>query len=362
MAVSPSTAVASAILADLTFTFTKPNGNGGRFDVAGAQLSLLIPAGWTQPQTSNSAANGFVALANNTCSASINSITGTGPWTILVNQACDANGQSFQIVYGSGVASSVIAPAAAATYTFTTKTKSTVALVNISSQPTVTVTADNTAPTVTFTNPIGATSQSSTSVNVTWTESDAGSGVNAASRSVQRQSGAPVGNACTTTTFANDGAATTAASPRLDSGLSNNTCYRWRVTLADNAGNSATTNSGTVLVDASAPTITFTNPVGATTQSSTSVNVTWTESDTGSGLNTSTRSIQRQSGAPVSGSCSATTFTNSGAATTAASPRNDTGLSTNICYRWLASISDNAGNSTASSPPAPSSSTTPPRP
>ena len=136
-------------------------------------------------------------------------------------------------------------------------------------------------------------------MNVTWSESDSGSGINAATRSVQRQSGAPVANACTSATFTNDGAATTAASPRNDTLLTGNTCYRWRVTLVDNAGNSATTTSGTVLIDTTAPTINFTAPTGATSQTSTTVNVAWSESDSGSGMNAATRSIQRQKATPV---------------------------------------------------------------
>ena len=210
---------------------------------------------------------------------------------------------------------------------------------------TLVVAADNTAPVVTFSIPsTGNTTQSSTSINVTWTESDTGSGVNAATRSAQRQKATPVSNTCPASGWGNDGSATSAASPRLDSGLLNNTCYRWQVTLADNAGNSATTTSGAVLIDTSAPVISFTAPTGATAQGSTSVNVTWTESDTGSGVNAATRSIQRQKATPVSNACSAVSWSNDGSATTTASPRNDTGLTTNTCYRWLANISDNAGN------------------
>src|SRR5207249_9289382 len=90
------------------------------------------------------------------------------------------------------------------------------------------LTPDTTPPTVTVTAPTGASAQSSTSVTLSWTESDTQSGVNAASRSVQRQSGAPVSNACTSTVWGNDGAATTTASPRTDNGLSTNTSYRWQ--------------------------------------------------------------------------------------------------------------------------------------
>ena len=139
-------------------------------------------------------------------------------------------------------------------------------------------------------------------------------------------------------------------------GLSDGVSYHWQARTIDNnsAVSSVSTpwtsfggnaeNAADFIVDATAPTISFTNPTGATSQSSTSVGVTWTETDTGSGINAATRSIQRQSGAPVSNSCASATFTNNGAATSAASPRNDSGLSNNTCYRWLANISDNAGN------------------
>ena len=211
---------------------------------------------------------------------------------------------------------------------------------NVGTATSGTVLVDTTAPTVAFTAPSGAVVQSSTTYNVTWTESDAGSGV--ASRSIQRQSGAPVANACTGTTWANDGAATTTASPRNDTGLVTNTCYRWQASVTDNVGNVGTATSGTVLVDTTAPTVAFTAPSGAVVQSSTTYNVTWTESDAGSGV--ASRSIQRQSGAPVANACTGTTWANDGAATTTASPRNDTGLVTNTCYRWQASVTDNVGN------------------
>ena len=204
---------------------------------------------------------------------------------------------------------------------------------------------DRGAPTINFTAPTGATSQTSTTVNVAWSESDSGSGINAATRQ-SRARRRPRSHACSAVSWSNDGAATTAASPRNDTGLLTNTCYQWLANISDNAGNPAPqATSGTVLVDTTAPVVTFTSPTGATAQSSTSVNVTWSESDSGSGINAATRSVQRQSGAPVANACTSATFTNDGAATTAASPRNDTLLTGNTCYRWRVTLVDNAGNS-----------------
>ena len=127
-------------------------------------------------------------------------------------------------------------------------------------------TVDKVSPIVTITNPLGNTTQTSTSVNVTWTESDTGTGIDAGTRSVQRQKATPVAGACTAVAFLNDEIATTSASPRNDTSLPTNTCYRWQVSLADNAANSTTATSGTVLVDNTAPTVTFTNPTIDTTQ------------------------------------------------------------------------------------------------
>src|SRR5205085_8441926 len=108
------------------------------------------------------------------------------------------------------------------------------------------------------------------------TASDASARPTTATRSLPLHDALPISNACTTASFANDGAPTTAASSRVDSGLTTNTCYRWVVSINDNAGNTGSATSGTVLVYDTPPTVPITQPTGNTTQNTTSVTVSWT--------------------------------------------------------------------------------------
>ena len=319
---------------------------------------------------------------------------------------------------------------------------------------TVTLTADSTAPATSVFTPSANAYQAGTSVTPTWTETETGSGV--ASRSLQRQSGAPVASACTSTSWANDGAAVNVASGVAQTGLTNGSCYRWTLTVTDRVNNtsgtstsswvlidttapsqpnvtgsgtnvyqsaannpiyfkggtagtinlssdsadaqsginkhnysvlsvpanwtytpgdvagdpaaknatwtatSATTNvtltpyngaltagptrTVTLTADAIAPTMSYSIPAaGLTLQSATSVNVTWAETETGSGV--ATRSLQRQNGSVVTpGTCAGVSYANDGAADTGASPRNNTGLLNGQCYRWQLVVTDNVGN------------------
>ena len=122
---------------------------------------------------------------------------------------------------------------------------------------------DNVAPVADFSNGSPATGatllQTSTTFTVAWSEADAavaglaGSGV--ASRTVQRQRGHIVsGGNCDGVNWANDGASSADASPRVVSDLVDGYCYRWLLILTDHLGNtSGTFTSGSVLVDSTAP-------------------------------------------------------------------------------------------------------------
>ena len=209
---------------------------------------------------------------------------------------------------------------------------------------------DTTAPTVTITVPAGNTTQASTSVSVTWTESDSGSGLNTATRSVQRQIATPVSNACTSVTWGNDGSATTSASPRNDTGLLSNNCYRWTVSISDNAGNNTTVTSGTVLVDTTAPTVTITVPAnnGAYNTAGWAGSLSGTAADSGSGLANVKVSIKRNSDGYywngtsfVSGSENYLTATGTTGWTYALA---SSALTTNVSYTVDAKATDNATN------------------
>ncbi|MGH7175592.1 MAG: MBG domain-containing protein, partial [Minisyncoccia bacterium] len=203
---------------------------------------------------------------------------------------------------------------------------------NSSASNMLTFLIDTTPPTVVInSNPTNPSNSSSASFSFTATDPTTGlaNGVSTGINSIQCQLDGSGYSVCT--------------SSKVYSGLSDGS-HTFNVLAVDGAGNTGLPATYTWTIDTTAPVLTFTAPVGDTTQSSTSVNVTWTESDTGSGLNAVTRSIQRLAGVPIAGSCSGTSFLNDGTATSAASPRLDTGLSNNTCYEWTGSISDNAGN------------------
>ncbi|MEX2546309.1 MAG: hypothetical protein WD830_00810, partial [Chloroflexota bacterium] len=114
------------------------------------------------------------------------------------------------------------------------------------------------APSATFSIPAsGTTVQSSTGVDVTWTENDGGAGI--ASRSLQRQVASIVTpGSCAGVTWANDGAADTNVSPRTNAGLTTDYYDNFGRTVAANSWGSADvggsytlagTTSGTYSVD-----------------------------------------------------------------------------------------------------------------
>ena len=137
---SPTAATAGATGLNLAFTFTSANDGTGGYDL-GAQLTLVIPAGWTAPQSTSSGASGYVSVSSGgpgTChvQTGLASITGTGPWTIAIDLRCNPNRQ-FVINYGN-----VTAPTSAAAYTFTTQTaNANGTLTSLASSPVVTVNA-----------------------------------------------------------------------------------------------------------------------------------------------------------------------------------------------------------------------------
>jgi hypothetical protein len=119
MTVSPTSVNAGSTGNQFTFTFTAQSGKDFS---TGSQVTLTVPAGWTQPTTTSSNAGYTTATATgsgNTCSPSIPSISGTGPWTITVTQTC-GGGDAFTLNYGTGTnGTHITAPTTAQTTTFT---------------------------------------------------------------------------------------------------------------------------------------------------------------------------------------------------------------------------------------------------
>ena len=98
-------------------------------------------------------------------------------------------------------------------------------------------------------------------------------------------------------------------------------------------------------LDAIAPTLAITAPTVFASQSTTSYNVIFTATDSGSGVNLSTLSLQRQRAAVViAGSCPTSGYLADGSVTPASSPVTSSGLQDGFCYQWVLTGSDNAGN------------------
>jgi RHS repeat-associated protein len=219
---------------------------------------------------------------------------------------------------------------------------------NVGSETSGNVLDDTAAPTVDFSTPNeGATvAINTTSYTVAWSED--GTGTTISSRSLQRQKSLITSaGSCPTTSWSNDGSAVTSASSVNATGLTNGYAYRWVQTLADAATNSGSGTSGCVLVDTTVPLANFTTPdEGASaSQSATGYSVAWTE--TGGGSSITVRSLQRQKGTVVSGACTSVSWSNEGSAVTTASAVSVTGLSHGYCYRWVQTLTNQAGSSGA---------------
>jgi hypothetical protein len=191
--------------------------------------------------------------------------------------------------------------------------------------------------------------QSATSYVVMWLES----GGAITTRALQRQHGAIVtsGN-CAGVAWEDDGSAVASASPVDSTSLEDGFCYRWVETVTDDLGQSSTQTSGSVLIDLTVPSTTFTSPATSVRQNTTQATIAWTEADGGAGI--SGRIFQRERMlAPGDGGCQGFTWDDdSSASTTVISPVTQLGLVDGYCYRWVVTVIDQLGNTTyATSPP-----------
>jgi hypothetical protein len=140
MTVSPISAAAGSTG---TFTFRFTSDPGKDFN-SGSQVSLLVPASWTQPRiTGPSTGRVTVTLPPGPtpppCSAAgTPAISGSGPWTITVDITCAAK-QQFILTYANATAPS---PATTTTYSFDAKSKQNGGTLTVltSGSPTVQVT------------------------------------------------------------------------------------------------------------------------------------------------------------------------------------------------------------------------------
>jgi hypothetical protein len=137
IAVTPTSTTAGSTGNAFTFKVTTSAATSG-------QLSIVVPAGWTAPQASNSTLPGYVVIQKLTCASAgpfPTSITGSGPWTIKIPYSCATN-KNFSMAYGGTVApSKVTAPTSPGFYEFTSEADFGSGFQRLASQPVVSVTA-----------------------------------------------------------------------------------------------------------------------------------------------------------------------------------------------------------------------------
>jgi hypothetical protein len=137
IAVTPTSTTAGSTGNAFTFKVTTSVQTAG-------QLSIVVPAGWTAPQASNSTLPGYVVIQKLTCASAgpfPTSITGSGPWTITIAYNCATN-KNFSMTYGGTVApSKVAAPTSPGFYEFTAQADFGTGFQRLASQPVITVNA-----------------------------------------------------------------------------------------------------------------------------------------------------------------------------------------------------------------------------
>jgi hypothetical protein len=135
MTVSPTTALNSSSGNQLVFTYTAPAGG-----LSNGEITLLVPTGWTTPQTGTETGAGWV-------SAECGSTTTVSAMTIEVTGVTLSSGGTCTIIYGDTFEGpGATAPATSGPYTFTTKEESsaTGTLTSIATSPVVNVNDDGT--------------------------------------------------------------------------------------------------------------------------------------------------------------------------------------------------------------------------
>ncbi len=167
---------------------------------------------------------------------------------------------------------------------------------------------------------------------------DAGSGF--VSSTLTRQSATLTNGACGTF-----GAATTLTGNPTQSNLAAG-CYRYTLTGLDRVGNAALLVT-TVEVDKTDPTATLSAPA----RTAGAVQLTFSATDTGAGIDTTSGQLRRASSTYTasSDSCSTLFFFSDLGSQGPASPFTDSSVSSGKCYEYEYEVSDKAGNTTTTS-------------
>ena len=115
MSVSPKSVTAGSTITNLTFDLQTAN---GKFFTSG-EATIVVPADWTAPQTTNASAPGFLittALGGGSIDRPT-TVSGSGPWTIAIFFT-SKNNDAFDVVY-----TNVTVPNLSGIITFTTSTR-----------------------------------------------------------------------------------------------------------------------------------------------------------------------------------------------------------------------------------------------
>jgi Bacterial Ig domain/Bacterial Ig-like domain/Bacterial Ig-like domain (group 3) len=139
--VAASFTTASASQTGLTETLTYTPAVGS---LANGDVSVVVPAGWTAPQSTTAAAAGYVTASGGSGTNTI-AVTGTGPWTVTVSGVTlnQGSAQTLVLKYGdtSGGGAGSTAPAALGGVAWSMKERSSSrgTLTALAASPTITV-------------------------------------------------------------------------------------------------------------------------------------------------------------------------------------------------------------------------------
>ena len=335
---TPTGSVSSASTAN-TITFTYTAATGG---LASGSVTLAVPAGWSAPSTTGTAAD------YTTASSGTVSVSGQ---TITVSSLTLAGGATVTVTYGStaggGPGATAPVPAGAQTWQAQDKSSAGGTLTNLAASPSITVN-DVTAPSApgltfgSFTN----ASVTGTTVyirqgaaggfTVTGTSNDAESGIDHLTFPGGFGTGWTGGGADSSSPY--QGIYTFTAASTAPAGNQNVTATNgWALTSAATVF--------TVVADTIAPSVTSPS-VAAGYYTSLSVPVSKNGgTDGGSGVDATTSVLQRDDATLTNGSCGS--FSGSWTNVTL-SGGNDSTVVTGKCYVYRELLSDNVGNQGAS--------------
>jgi len=174
---------------------------------------------------------------------------------------------------------------------------------------------------------------------------DSQSGISTGSRTVQRQTATLSGGTCASF----NGWATitpTGAYPNYtDTTVASGNCYNYQYLVSNNAGTQVTYSSGnTVKVDSTAPSSGSISYSGGYLTSGTAALSAVDGTDSGSGIDTSSRTVKRESATLTAGTCGGYSAFASITPTGSYPNYTDTTIASGNCYKYEYIVADNAGN------------------